>query len=161
MISALQHKSRLKIRSYLATNQNSISNFFENDSNFCVSMLSHLPGLCCAFSENFHLTENCKNSNWEKSMCFGENVGSNTRCVHCKFQVCRLSTKKSYGRKIVRKEKSLKPGNVCAQTMLFCAASQNRLVARYWLINKKNWLLLSNYGIVWYVILRKISCSFH
>ena len=45
-------------------------------------------------------------------MCFGVNVGLDTRCVHRKFQVCRLRTKKSYIRKIVRKEKSLKPGNV-------------------------------------------------
>ena len=58
-------------------------------------------------------------------MCFGVNVGLDTRCVHRKFQVCRLSTKKSYIRKIVRKEKSLKPGNVRALTGLFCVASQN------------------------------------
>ena len=62
-------------------------------------------------------------------MCFGVNVGFDTRCVHRKFQVCRLSTK-SYIRKIVRKEKSLKPGNVCARIRQFCAALQNRLVAR-------------------------------
>ena len=71
-------------------------------------------------------------------MCFGVNVGLDLRCVHRKFQVCRLSTKKSSIRKIVRKEKSLKPGNVWAQTRHFCAASQNRLVAQYWQINEKN-----------------------
>ena len=53
----------------------------------------------------------------------------------------------------MRKEKSQKPANVCAQTMLFCLASQNSLVARYWLINNNKKGLLSNYGIVWYVIL--------
>ena len=64
-------------------------------------------------------------------MCFGVNVGLDTRCVHRKFQVCRLSTKKvSYIRKIVRKEKSLKLGNVRALTGLFCVASQNSPVAR-------------------------------
>ena len=34
----------------------------------------------------------------------------------------------------MHKEKSLKQGNVCGQTMLFCESSQNSLVARYWLI---------------------------
>ena len=29
-------------------------------------------------------------------MCFGVNVGLDTRCVHRKFQVCRLGTKKLY-----------------------------------------------------------------
>ena len=45
-------------------------------------------------------------------MCFGVNVGLDTRCVLRNFQVCRLSTKKVKIRKIVRKEKSLKPGRV-------------------------------------------------
>ena len=67
-------------------------------------------------------------------MFFGVNVGLDTRCVHRKFQVCRLGPKykKSYIRKIVRKEKSLKPGNdrVTRLTGLFCVASQNSPVAR-------------------------------
>ena len=70
-------------------------------------------------------------------MCFSVNVGLDTRCVHRKFQICMLSTK-SYIRKIVHKEKSLKPGNVCAQTRQFCAASHNSLVDGIGLLMKKN-----------------------
>ena len=61
---------------------------------------------------------------------------------------------------MVRKEKSLKSGNVCVQTMLFSAASQSSLVARYCLINEKidyYFQLTVSYDMS----LRKIICSFH
>ena len=95
-------------------------------------------------------------------MCFGVNVGL---CVHCKLQVCRLSTKKIIEEKFVRKEKSLKQGNVCAQIMLF---AQHRKIVwlRYLcgiglLMKKIDYYFQLTVSYDSYVILRKIICSFH
>ena len=58
--------------------------------NIRIYYTQRLLGLFRAFPANFRLTEYCKRSNRDKLMCFGVNVGLDTRCVHRKFQVCRL-----------------------------------------------------------------------